>query len=92
MALKPATLALLALMVVPGTPARAALAADASTCHGYERQVDLAIAQRAMSRRIEAAKARRERGAQACAEGRHQAGIGEFRLALRELGVKPTAP
>ena len=92
MALKPATLALLALVVVPGAPARAALASDASSCLGYERQVDLAIAQRATAPRIDAAKARRERGAQACAEGRHRAGIGEFRLALRELGVKPTAP
>ena len=92
MALRPAILALLVLAASPGAPARAALAADAGTCLGYERQVDLAIAQRATAPRIESAKARRERGALACAEGRHKAGIGEFRLALRELGVKPTVP
>ena len=92
MTLKLTTLALMALVVLPSTPARASLAADARACQGYERQLDLAIAQRATSPRIESAKARRERGTQACAEGRHQAGIGEFRQALRELGVKPTAP
>ena len=48
--------------------------------------------ERAKAPRIEAAKARRAAAAAACAEGRYKAGIDEFRLALRELGVKPTLP
>ena len=80
----------LALFAATLGTAHAAMSADAEGCARIERKVVEAIAQRAHSPRIDAAKIRRDKAALACAEGRHQRGVHEFRMALRELGVKPT--
>lgn len=90
--LSPRRAALLGLVLIVTTlgTAHAAMSADAEGCARIERQVEEAIAQRAHSPRIDAAKMRRDKAVLACAEGHHQMGVNEFRLALRELGVKPT--
>jgi hypothetical protein len=63
---------------------------DANTCAQLLRQADKALDTRSKVPKAADAQARRDRGAQACAEGKHEAGATQLRLALRELGVKPT--
>jgi len=82
----------LALVLLAAAPAYAGPPRpDANTCAQLLRQADTALQTRATKApRAADAQARRDRGAQACAEGKHDAGVTQLRLALRELGVKPT--
>ncbi len=79
------------LAVAPASGARASLAKDAELCITFLKQLDEAIATRPTAPNLAQAKTRRTLGAKACEDGQHKAGVDQLRLALRDLGVKPTA-
>ncbi|MFN0044240.1 MAG: hypothetical protein ACKVSF_13630 [Alphaproteobacteria bacterium] len=79
------------LAAAPTNDARATLTKDGELCAAFLRQLDEAIATRPTAPNLTQAKARRALGAKSCEDSQHKAGIDQLRLALRDLGVKPTA-
>ncbi|MGB8275299.1 MAG: hypothetical protein WCF16_08550 [Alphaproteobacteria bacterium] len=63
--------------------------ADATTCQSMMQQLDDAITSHATSPKIDSAKKHRADGEAACTAGKFSAGVKQYRLGMRELGVKP---
>lgn len=82
---------ILLLAAAPASGARATLAKDGELCAAFLKQLNEAIATRLTAPNLAQAKTQRALGAKACEDGRHKAGVDQLRLALRNLGVKPTA-
>ena len=89
------TLAVIAAIAALGmaVPAMAATKAKyhvtAQSCRSYAKQLDSAISTHANAPKLAKAKKAKKAGDAACGAKRYSKGVRQYKLGLRDLGVKP---